>query len=112
MSKVKGKQNFLGKNIKKNLLAQQNKLKEIYLSNDINTDNILQKIPNDYSQTNCDNIKHSLTELPQYSSYYLKRLEMTKGALMEGCKKKWPKISLCENILDLKGKVSTKLYNM
>jgi hypothetical protein len=44
-------------------------------------------------------------ELPQYSSLYLKRLEMTKKKLLEDSKKKWPKVHICKNILDLKGNV-------
>ena len=50
-------------------------------------------------------IKSNSNDLPQYSSLYLKRLEITKKKLFEDCKKKWPKVHICKNILDLKGNV-------
>ena len=68
------------------------------------------KNSDDYYPENFDNIKHNLKELPQYSALYLKRLELTKKCLIEESKKKWPKIHICPNILDLKGKVSEYLY--
>jgi hypothetical protein len=49
--------------------------------------------------------KSNSNDLPQYSSLYLKRLEITKKKLLEDCKKKWPKVHICKNILDLKGNV-------
>lgn len=108
MSKSKQNKSFLSKKALNNLLSQQNKIKEKYESFGIAENN--KKIApyqdsNDFYEDNFDNIKHTLKELPQYSSLYLKRLEMTKTTLLEESKKKWPKIQICPNILDLKGKV-------
>ena len=50
-------------------------------------------------------MNNNSNDFPQYSSLYLKRLELTKPKLVDDCKKKWPKIHICNNILDLKGNV-------
>ena len=108
MSKSKQNKNFLNKKALNNLLSQQNKIKEKYENLNISENNkkmTANKNSDDFYEDNNDNIKHTLKELPQYSSLYLKRLEMTKTNLIEECKKKWPKIHICPNILDLKGKV-------
>lgn len=110
MSKTKKSENFLNKKFLTQLSSQQKKTIEIY-ENDIDNTQILTPNPdnNDYSIANFDNIKHNLKELPQYSTLYLKRLEMTKKALIEECKFKWAKVHICKNILDLKGSVSDYL---
>ena len=85
-----------------------------YCKNKDNSDNkntlLSPKNTNDFIVESWDNIKHTLTELPQYSSLYLKRLEMTKKKLIEECKQKWPKIHICPNIVDLKGNVIKYFY--
>ena len=106
MSKSKGCKNILNKNIKGNLLSQQNKLKELYEKGNNDNKLISPKNTNDFYPNNFDGIEQNLQELPQYSSLYLKRLEMTKKYLINESKNKWPKIHICPNILDLKGKVS------
>lgn len=107
MSKTKKNGNFLNKKFLTELSSQQKKIIEIY-EKDVDNTQILTPNPdsNDFSIENFDNIKHNLKELPQYSSLYLKRLEMTKKTLIEKCKTKWAKIHICKNILDLKGSVS------
>jgi hypothetical protein len=35
---------------------------------------------------------------------------MTKQKLIEECKQKWPKIHICQNIVDLKGNVIKYFY--
>ena len=113
MSEKNQIKNYFNIKNKKNLLSQQNIIKEEYekLSNkSLNNAKFLPiKNSNDYNPENWDNIKHNLKELPQYSSLYLKRLEMTKKTLIEECKKKWSKTHICPNILDLKGKVNEYL---
>ena len=82
MAERKQIKNFFNIKNKSNLLSQQNKIKEEYekLGNNsvANEKFLLTKNTNDYNAENWDNIKHNLKELPQYSSLYLKRLEMTK----------------------------------
>lgn len=112
MSKTKGCKNMLNKNIKGNLLSQQNKIKELYDKENNDNKLISPKNTNDFYPNKLDNIEHNLKELPQYSSLYLKRLDMTKKYLMSESKKKWPNIKICPNILDLKGKVSKFSYNI
>ena len=113
MSETKQIKSFFNIKHKKNLLSQQNIIKEEYEklgNNSLNNIKFLStKNTNDYNPENWDNIKHNLKELPQYSSLYLKRLEMTKKTLIDECKKKWPKTHICPNILDLKGKVNKYL---
>ena len=108
MSKSQQTKNFLNKKSIKNLLSQQNKIKEKYENKiDENGKELMSiKTPDDFYPENSDNIKHNLKELPQYSSLYLKRLELTKNSLNEESEKKWPKTHICRNILDLKGRVS------
>ena len=107
MSESKKAKNYINKKTLKNLLSQQNKIKENYENNKIILDNNLISIKNtdDFFEENSEDIKHNLNELPQYSSLYLKRLEMTKQNLIKESKKNWPKIHICKNILDLKGQV-------
>jgi len=108
MSKSAKKQKNLNDFIKKNLSNQQKLIKEKYEKNknDSNNNNLLSiKNKNDYHYELLYNINSNSDELPQYSSLYLKRLEMTKKKLLEDCKKKWPKVHICNNILDLKGNV-------
>ena len=115
MSKSKKIQKNINDVIKKALSSQQNLLFEKYekLNNDIDNKNLISlKNANDYHyeilySINNNNIK----ELPQYSALYLKRLEYTKNKLLDDCKKKWPKIHICKNILDLKGNVIIFFYN-
>lgn len=100
--------NYFNNRHKTNLLAQNNNIKEIYENQkDIDNNNQLlsTKNENDFNIENWDNIKHTLKELPQYSSLYIRRLEMTRKKLIKECKNKWPKIHICPNILDLKGSV-------
>ena len=108
MSKSKQTKNFINKKTLKNLLSQQNKIKENYENTQKISDNNLMSIKNtdDFFEENSEDIKHTLKELPQYSSLYLKRLEMTKTNLIKESKQNWPKIHICKNILDLKGQVS------
>lgn len=114
MSKTKIIKNYFNNNIKNNLLLQQNAIKDKYENEGKNPNNKEKFLPikdaNDFYPENFDNIKHNLNELPQYSSHYLKRLEMTKKTLIEECKNKWPKIHICPNILDLKGEVFIYYY--
>lgn len=113
MSKAKKLGNYLNKKTLKQLSSLQNKIIENYEKNqnEDNSEKILpNKISNDFCIENLDNYKHNLKELPQYSSLYLKRLEMTKNSLFEESKKKWPKTYICPNILDLKGKVSSFIF--
>ena len=94
--------------LKKSLSSQQKSVIEKYekLRNDPNNKNLLSyKNTNDYHYEALYNINDNSNELPQYSTLYLKRLEFTKNKLLEDCKKKWPKIHICKNILDLKGSV-------
>ena len=82
MSETKQIKNFFNIKHKNQLLSQQNIIKEEYEkldNNPLNNDKFLPtKNGNDYNPKNWDNIKHNLKELPQYFSFYLKRLEMTK----------------------------------
>ena len=114
MSKTKKITNYFNKKQKNNLLSQQNIIIEKYENNKDNSNNknalLSPKNTNDLIVENWDNIKHTLTELPQYSSLYSKRLEMTKQKLIEECKQKWPKIHICQNIVDLKGNVIKYFY--
>lgn len=112
MSKSKQNKNFLNHKAINRLLSQQNSIKDKYEKINIENNKELMSIkkPDDYYPGNFDNIKHNLKELPQYSSLYLKRLELTKKKLIEESKNKWPKIHICPNILDLKGKVSNNIY--
>ena len=117
MSKTKQIKSFFNNKSKNNLLSQQNIIKKKYENLEKNIDNnekfLSTKNSNDFNAENCDNIKHNLKELPQYSSLYLKRLEMTKKTLIQECKNKWPKIHICPNILDLKGTVNNYfLFNI
>ena len=108
MSKSAKKQKNLNDFIKKNLSNQQKLIKEQYEKNqnDSNNKELLSiKNINDYHYELLYNINSNSDELPQYSTLYLKRLEMTKKKLLEDCKKKWPKVHICKNILDLKGNV-------
>ena len=108
MSKSAKKQKNLNDFIKKNLSNQQKLIKEKYEKNqnDSNNKDLLSiKNINDYHYELLYNINSNSDELPQYSTLYLKRLEMTKKKLLEDCKKKWPKVHICKNILDLKGNV-------
>ena len=108
MSKSKQTKNFINNKAIKNLLSQQTKIKENYENTKNISDNDLMPIKNtdDFFEENSEDIKHTLKELPQYSSLYLKRLEMTKKTLIKESKENWPKIHICKNILDLKGQVS------
>jgi len=108
MSKTSKKQKNLNDFIKKNISKQQKLLEEKYekLKNDDDNKNLMSyKNTNDYHYELLYNINSNSDELPQYSSLYLKRLELTKKQLLEDCKKKWPKVHICKNILDLKGTV-------
>ena len=108
MSKSAKKQKNLNDFIKKNLSNQQKLIKEQYEKNQnySNKKELLSiKNINDYHYELLYNINSNSDELPQYSALYLKRLEMTKKKLLEDCKKKWPKVHVCKNILDLKGSV-------
>ena len=108
MSKSAKKQKNLNDFIKKNLSNQQKLIKEQYekKQNDSNNKELLSiKNINDYHYELLYNNNSNSDELPQYSALYLKRLEMTKKKLLEDCKKKWPKVHVCKNILDLKGNV-------
>ena len=108
MSKSAKKQKNLNDFIKKNLSNQQKLIKEQYEKNqnDSNNKELLSiKNINDYHYELLYNINSNSDEFPQYSALYLKRLEMTKKKLLEDCKKKWPKVHVCKNILDLKGNV-------
>ena len=95
--------------LKKNLATQQNIIidnyeklqKESEANQKISPENT-----NDYHYELLYNIKNNSNDLPQYSTLYLKRLEITKKKLLEDCKIKWPKIHICKNILDLKGTVN------
>lgn len=95
----------LNKNFLNNLKLQQNIIISTYENVEDKKELLSTKIP-DYNCDNWDNIKHDLDELPQYTSLYLKRLEATKPNLLSSSKLKWPKVHICQNILDLKGKVS------
>ena len=108
MSKASKKQKNLNDFIKKNISTQQKLLEEKYekIKNDDDNKNLISyKNLNDYHYELLYNINSNSDELPQYSSLYLKRLELTKKQLLEDCKKKWPKVHVCKNILDLKGTV-------
>ena len=108
MSKSSKKQKNLNDFIKKNISKQQKLLEEKYEKLKTDDDNkklISYKNTNDYHYELLYNINSNSDELPQYSSLYLKRLEFTKKQLLEDCKKKWPKVHVCKNILDLKGTV-------
>lgn len=108
MSKSAKKQKNLNDFIKKNLSNQQKLIKEKYEKNQNDTNNkdlLSIKNINDYHYELLYNINSNSDELPQYSALYTKRLEMTKKKLLEDCKKKWPKVHICKNILDLKGNV-------
>lgn len=111
MSKSKQAKTFINNKTLKNLLSQQNKIKENYENSKKCSDDVLMSIKNidDFFEDYSENIKHTLKELPQYSSLYLKRLEMTKNSLINECKLNWPKIHICNNILDLKGQVRLSL---
>ena len=108
MSKSKQPKNFINNKTIKNLISQQNRIKENYENTKNISDNNLMSIKNrdDFFEEHSEDIKHTLKELPQYSSLYLKRLEMTKKSLIKESKENWPKIHICKNILDLKGQVS------
>ena len=108
MSKSKKLQKNFNDFLKKNLSSQQKSLLEIYekQQKDSNTKNLMSyKNNNDYHYETLYNVNNNSNDFPQYSSLYLKRLEFTKNKLLEDCKKKWPKIHICKNILDLKGSV-------
>ena len=107
MSKSAKKQKNLNDFIKKNLSIQQKQIKEKYekQQSESHTIDLPNKNNNDYHYELLYNINSNSDELPQYSSLYLRRLEMTKKKLLEDCKKKWPKVHICKNILDLKGNV-------
>ena len=115
MSKSSKLQKNFNDFLKKNLSSQQKSVIEKYekLENDINNKNLVSyKNTSDYHYETLYNINIDSNELPQYSSLYLKRLEFTKKKLLEDCKKKWPKINICKNILDLKGSVIQFFYNI
>ena len=108
MSKSGKKQKNINDILKKSLSSQQKLYIEKYekAQNDSKSDNLISlKNGNDYHYEKLYTIKSNSNDLPQYSSLYLKRLEITKKKLLEDCKKKWPKVHICKNILDLKGNV-------
>ena len=108
MSKSKKLQKNFNDFLKKNLSSQQKSLLEIYekQQKDSNAKNLMSyKNNNDYHYETLYNVNNNSNDFPQYSSLYLKRLELTKPKLVDDCKKKWPKIHICNNILDLKGNV-------
>ena len=108
MSKSKKLQKNFNDFLKKNLSSQQKSLLEIYekQQKDSNTKNLTSyKNNNYYHYETLYNVNNNSNDFPQYSSLYLKRLELTKKKLVDDCKMKWPKIHICNNILDLKGNV-------
>ena len=108
MSKSKKLQKNFNDFLKKNLSSQQKSLLENYEKqhNDSKTKNLFSyKNNNDYHYETLYNINNNTNDFHQYSSLYLKRLELTKKKLVDDCKMKWPKIHICNNILDLKGNV-------
>ena len=115
MSKSSKLQKNFNSFLKTNLSNQQKIVVENYekLQNGSKYGNLISyKNTNDYHYETLYNINNTSNELPQYSSLYLKRLELTKKRLLEDCRIKWPKITVCKNILDLKGTVIKYFYNI
>ena len=102
--------NFLNGNFKKSLMAQQKNLIQLYenlesLEYIRNKPKIEPNFPDYFYEKNLS-FNHDSKNLQQYSIIYHKRLDKTKPKLIDECKKKWPSIKICENILGLKGNVS------
>ena len=102
--------NFLNENFKQNLLVQQNNL--IKFNESLETLNEIRNKPKiepnfpDYFYERNLSFNYDSKTLQQYSIIYHNRLNKTKQKLIDECKKKWPSIKICENILGLKGNVS------
>ena len=88
----------------KNLLAQQTKLIDFYNKTNF-SDNSLIKIEKKYF----NKIHDSNTSDINDSNIFSIRLNHTKDNLITLSLKKWPNISICKSINDLKGKVKLNI---
>ena len=106
--KEKYLKNYLKYDIfKENLMKQQNKLIQLYkeeISN-INSNDSSYIKPSNSNYENLFNIFPENHSPLENNNIYKIRLEQTKDTLIEQSKIRWPNVTICKSILELKGNV-------
>ena len=105
-----------GETFKENLMKQQNKLLELYnKENNNNLEDFSYIKPSTFYYNNkslnlSEGNFNTLLENNDKNIYII-RLEQTKEVLIELSQRKWPNITICKNILDIKGNVKIIINN-
>jgi hypothetical protein len=101
---------------KENLMKQQNKLLKLYnKENNNNLEDFSYIKPSTlyYNNKSLNLSEGNFNTLLENNdkNIYIIRLEQTKEVLIELSQRKWPNITICKNILDIKGNVKIIINN-
>ena len=116
--KEKYLKNYLNcEKFRESLLKQQNKFFELYNQEIVNNNRVqnslnklIPDISNYYNISPKQIINKNINITPEDNSIFKIRLDQTRESLTELSKIKWPNLTVCKNILELKGNVNYTNY--
>lgn len=116
--KEKYLKNYLNcEKFRESLLKQQNKFFELYNQEIVNNNRVqnslnklIPDISNYYHISPKQIINKNINITPEDNSIFKIRLDQTRESLTELSKIKWPNLTVCKNILELKGNVNYTNY--